>query len=222
VIKTAIDRYGRIDILINNAGISATGSFWKRKDEEWNKTIDTHLLGAFKCTSAAWGYMREQGYGRILNTTSPAGLYGAHGLVDYSTAKSGINGATMSLAIEGAKRNIKCNSIAPLADTRMLRALKKHPVMDVVPAKLVVPLMALLVHESCKPNGAIFECGGGWVSQVRWQRAEGVRFDPDHLTAEKVRDHFKQICSFDGRNEYPSYDPNWGHKVTEWMQKSKL
>ena len=126
IIQTALDKYGRIDILINNAGVGPRGAFRHRKDEEWNMTLDTHLFGAFKCTKAAWQHMREKGYGRIINTSSNAGLYGSHGLVDYSTAKSGINGFTMSLALEGAKKNILTNSVAPLADTRMLRVLKKR------------------------------------------------------------------------------------------------
>lgn len=135
-------------------------------------TINTHLLGAFKCTQAAWAFMREKGYGRILNTTSLAGLHGQHGLAAYSTAKSGLNGFSQSLAIEGAKRNILTNSIAPLADTRMMRSLKvDSKVVDMLDPNLVVPMVAVLVHESCKENGSILECGGGWQSKLRWQRS---------------------------------------------------
>ena len=126
IIKTALDTFGRIDILINNAGVGHAGRFESRKDEDWNTCIDTHLYGAFKCTKAAWDHMRQQGYGRIVNTTSVAGLHGSEGLVDYSTAKAGVNGFTQSLAIEGGKRDILTNSICPMADTRMLRALKRR------------------------------------------------------------------------------------------------
>ena len=147
IIKTALDKWGRIDILINNAGTGPNGAFKDRKDEDWNTTINTHLLGAFKCTKAAWNFMREKGYGRIVNTSSVAGLHGSHGLVDYSTAKAGLNGFTMSLAIEGGKRNIKTNSIAPLAHTRMLQVLKgREKFLSSIPASLVVPLVAVLCH----------------------------------------------------------------------------
>ena len=125
IIKTAMDTWGRIDILINNAGVAPVGPFRFRKDEDWNTCIDTHLFGAFKCTRAAWDFMRQQGYGRIVNTSSVAGLHGGEGLVDYSTAKSGVNGFTQSLAIEGKKRNIFTNTICPMADTRMLQMLKR-------------------------------------------------------------------------------------------------
>jgi len=117
--------------------------------------------------------MRKQSYGRIINTSSVAGLYGSEGLVDYSTAKSGLNGFTQSLAIEGSKRNIYTNSICPMADTRMLRMTKfKGKELDFVPASLVVPMVAVLCHESCKANGGIFEAGGGFCAKIRWQRAE--------------------------------------------------
>ena len=119
VIKKAVEAWGRIDILINNAGIAIPGAFHTKKDKTWNKVMDIHLLGSFKCTRAAWNTMREQGYGRIINTSSLLGLYADKWISDYATAKSGLNGFTMSLALEGAKRNILTNSIAPLAITRM-------------------------------------------------------------------------------------------------------
>lgn len=85
-----------------------------------------------------------------------------------------------------------------------------------------MPLVTYLCHESCKENGSIFESAGGWNAKVRWQRSEGVRFDSDKLTPELIKENFKRICSFEGKNEYPNYDPNWGHKVNEWMAKPKL
>lgn len=119
IIKVAMDTFGRVDILINNAGVVLPGPIHTKKDEHWNRTLDTHLFGSYKCTRAAWNIMREQGYGRIINTSSCLGLYGDKFISDYSTAKSGLNGFTMSLALEGAKRNIFTNSVAPLARTRM-------------------------------------------------------------------------------------------------------
>ena len=105
--------------MINNAGIVIPGPFHHKKHKDWISVMDTHLFGSYKCTKAVWNIMREQGYGRIINTSSLLGLYGDKYISDYSTAKSGLNGLTMSLALEGAKRNIFTNSVAPLAKTRM-------------------------------------------------------------------------------------------------------
>jgi NAD(P)-dependent dehydrogenase (short-subunit alcohol dehydrogenase family) len=173
IIKTAIDKFGRVDILINNAGTSVLGIFSKQDDKGWKATMDSHVFGAYKCTRAAWNIMREQGYGRIVNIGSLAGLYGDHGLSSYSAAKSAVIGFTQSLAIEGVKKNIFANVVAPLADTRMLRALKlNEKLVNLLEPVHCVPLIGYLCHESCKENGGIFECGGGWFTKVRWQRSE--------------------------------------------------
>lgn len=120
IIKTALDNFKRIDILINNAGILRDISFQKMKDEDWNLIFKVHVYGAYSCTRAAWNAMREQGYGRIINTSSAAGLFGSFGQVNYSAAKLALHGFTQSLAKEGVKKNILVNTIAPLAATRML------------------------------------------------------------------------------------------------------
>ena len=151
IIKLAMDTWGRLDILINNAGIVFKASFHRKKEEEWNKVMETHLFGSYKCTRAAWNIMREQQYGRIVNTSSPIGLYGDTHISDYSTAKSGLNGFTFSLALEGAKRNIFINSVAPIADTRMTTDnTLLDPFRHMLPASSIVPLVAYLCHESCK------------------------------------------------------------------------
>lgn len=173
IIKTAMDAFGRVDILINNAGVSVLGILPKQDDKGWQLTMDSHVFGAYKCTRAAWDIMRSQGYGRIVNITSIAGLHGDHGMTSYSAAKSAIIGFTQSLAIEGAKRNIIANAVAPLADTRMLAALHLNKkLVDLLKPQFCVPLIGVLCHESCKETGGIFECGGGWFSKVRWERAE--------------------------------------------------
>lgn len=120
IIKTAIDNFKRIDILINNAGILRDISFQKMKDDDWNLIFKVHVYGAYSCTRAAWNFMREQGYGRIINTSSAAGLFGSFGQVNYSAAKLALHGFTQSLAKEGVKKNILVNTIAPIAATRML------------------------------------------------------------------------------------------------------
>lgn len=151
IIKTAMDAFGRVDILINNAGVSVIGILPKQDDKGWNLTLNSHVYGAYKCTRAVWDIMRKQGYGRIVNITSIAGLHGDHGMTSYSTAKSAIIGFTQSLAIEGAKKNIIANAVAPLADTRMLAALHLNKKLtELLKPQFCVPLVAVLCHESCK------------------------------------------------------------------------
>ena len=118
IVKTAVDAFGKVDVLINNAGILRDVSFLKMKDEDWDLIMKVHMKGAYSCTKAVWNIMREQGYGRIINTSSGSGLYGSFGQSNYSAAKLGLHGLTMSLAKEGEKRNVRVNSIAPVAASR--------------------------------------------------------------------------------------------------------
>lgn len=172
IIKTAVDSFGKVDVLINNAGILRDISMQKMKDDDWNLIFKVHVYGAYKCTKAAWNIMREQGYGRIINTSSAAGLFGSFGQTNYSAAKLALHGFTQALAKEGEKRNVLTNTIAPLAASRMLETVMPPDVLKLVNPSLVVPLVAYLCHESCKENGSVFEVGGGFVSKLRWQRAE--------------------------------------------------
>lgn len=130
--------------------------------------------------------MREQKYGRIVNTASAAGLFGSFGQVNYSAAKLGIHGFSMALAKEGEKRNIKVNTIAPLAASRMLETVMPPDVLANLKPSLVVPLVGYLTHESCPESGSVFEVGGGFAAKLRWQRTEGAFFDPENMTAEEV------------------------------------
>jgi multifunctional beta-oxidation protein len=155
IIKTAVDNFGRIDILINNAGILRDISFQKMKDEDWNLVFKVHVYGAYKCTRAAWNIMREQGYGRIINTTSSSGLFGSFGQVNYSAAKLALHGFTLALAKEGEKKNILVNTIAPLAASRMTETVMPPDVMKTVGPALVVPLVAYLCHESNTETGSV-------------------------------------------------------------------
>ena len=119
IVKTAVDAFGKVDIIINNAGILRDVSFQKMTEKDWDLTMKVHMKGTYSVTRAAWNIMREQKYGRIINTSSAAGLYGNFGQVNYAASKLGIHGFTQSIAREGEKRNILCNSIAPIAASRM-------------------------------------------------------------------------------------------------------
>lgn len=197
IIKSAIDNYGRIDILVNNAGILRDTSFAKMSDQDWEMIYRVHSFGTFKVTRAAWPYMREQGYGRILNTASGAGIYGNFGQANYSSAKLGIYGFSQTLAIEGAAKNIKVNCIAPVAGSRLTETILPKEVVAALKPEFVTPLVVTLCSEQNLESGSLFEVGAGWIAKVRWERSNGVKFNPDEeLSAEAVADAWDSITDF--------------------------
>jgi len=202
IIKTAIDNFGRIDVLINNAGILRDRAFKKMTKEDWDLIIKVHLNGVFAATKAAFDYMVTQKFGRIINVSSPSGLYGAYGQVNYSMAKAGIIGFSRALSKEGQKYNVLCNVIAPIAATRMTETVLSKDILDILKPEYIVPLVAYLCHESNEDTGSVFELGGKWISKLRWQRNEGVFFG-DNFTPEDVKDKLSSLSSFDGPVTYP-------------------
>jgi NAD(P)-dependent dehydrogenase (short-subunit alcohol dehydrogenase family) len=149
IVKTAVDAFGTVDIVINNAGILRDVSFQKMSDLDWDLIMKVHLKGSYSVTRAAWNIMKDKKYGRIINTGSSAGIYGAFGQVNYSTAKLGLWGFTQALAKEGEKRNIRTNCIAPLAGTRMTATVMPAEVVEALKPEYVAPFVAYLCHESC-------------------------------------------------------------------------
>jgi len=190
IVKTAVDSFGRIDIIINNAGILRDTSFKNMTPDQVNPVLDVHLRGAFYVTQPAWQIMRDQGYGRIVNTSSGAGIFGNFGQANYGAAKMGLVGLTRVLAIEGAKHNIKVNCIAPVAKTRMTEELFGDA-MDKLSPELVTPTVTFLAHEDCPVSGEVYSVGGGRVARIF------VGVTPGHyqedLTPEAVRDNFDKI-----------------------------
>ena len=172
IIKTAVDAFGKVDVLINNAGILRDISFQKMKDLDWDLIFKVHVNGSYSCTRAAWNLFREQKYGRVINTSSSSGLYGSFGQVNYSAAKLALHGFTQSLAREGEKRNIKVNTIAPVAASRMTETVMPPDLLKMVQPANIVPLVAYLAHDSCEENGSLFEVGGGFAAKLRWERSE--------------------------------------------------
>jgi len=203
IVQTAIDNFGRVDIVINNAGILRDTSFRKMTDKDWDLVYQVHMQGVFKVTRAAWAYMEANGYGRIVNVSSPAGLYGNFGQVNYSAMKRAAIGFTLALAKEGARKNIRANVIAPLAASRMLNSVMSDKMMKALPTSTVANFVAYLCHDSCESTGATFELGGQWISKVRWQRSKGVTF-PDGFSIEDVAAQFDAICDFDEGAEIPA------------------
>jgi NAD(P)-dependent dehydrogenase (short-subunit alcohol dehydrogenase family) len=190
IVQTALDAYGRIDIIVNNAGILRDSSFKNMDADKVQPVLDVHLKGAFNVTQPAWEHMRNQSYGRIVNTSSGAGIFGNFGQTNYGAAKMGLVGLTRVLAVEGAKYNIKANAIAPLAKTRMTEDIL-GPVADKVQPEQITPVVAYLVHEDVPVTGEVYSVGGGRVARVFIGLTPGI-VDPK-LTAEAVRDHFDEI-----------------------------
>ncbi len=204
IVQQALDHYGRVDIIINNAGFLRDVAFHKMSIADWSDMYHVHLEGAFKLIHAAWPHMRNQQYGRIINTSSAAGIYGNFGQANYSSFKLGLHGLTQSLAIEGKAKNVHVNSIAPAADSRLTRTVMTEEQLRKMSPELVSPLVGYLCHESCEESGSIFEVGGAWIGKLRWERTLGAELphDPYH-SPEDVQELWGQITDFSGA-EHPA------------------
>ena len=199
IVQTAIDTWGRIDVVINNAGILRDKSFHKMSDEDWKLVFLVHVLGAYRVTHAAWPYFREQGYGRVIMTASAAGVYGNFGQANYSAAKLAVAGFSNTLAIEGLKRNIHVNTIAPLAASRLTKGIVPDSMFDAVQPELVSPLVCWLTHADCEETGGLFEVGGGFFAKLRWERSAGQTFRLGReVLPEQVRQSWDAITGFEG------------------------
>ena len=195
IVQTALDASGRVDIVINNAGILRDKTFHNMGPELLDPVLDVHLRGAFNVTKPAWIHMREQQYGRVISTSSAAGIFGNFGQTNYGAAKMGLVGLTRVLAVEGARYNIQANAIAPLALTRMTEDIM-GPLGDKLSAALVSPIVTFLAHESCDATGRIFSVGGGRVAEVFIAEAPGY-YQAD-LSAEDVADNWSAITDREG------------------------
>jgi NAD(P)-dependent dehydrogenase (short-subunit alcohol dehydrogenase family) len=190
IVQTALDTFGGVHIIVNNAGILRDSSFKNMDKDKLEPVLDVHLKGAFYVTQPAWSHFREQNYGRIVNTSSAAGIFGNFGQANYGAAKMGLVGLTRVLAVEGAKNNIKVNVIAPVAKTRMTEDLL-GPVADKLLPETVTPVVVFLAHEDVPVTGEVYSVGGGRVARIFTAVTPGIT-DPK-LTAEGVRDGFTQI-----------------------------
>ncbi len=195
IIKTAMDKFGRVDILINNAGILRDKSFAKLTSDMLNLVIDVHLHGTINTCKAAWDIMKKQQYGRIINTTSAAGLFGNFGQTNYAAAKMGIVGVSKVLGIEGVKNNVMVNILAPGAKTRMTEDIL-GPMADKMSPEQVSPIVAYLAHEDCSVTGEIFSAGAGRTAKIFVGAAQG--YFNETVTLEDIRDNFGKICDETG------------------------
>eukprot|EP01114_Cavostelium_apophysatum_P023332 TRINITY_DN874_c0_g1_i1.p1 TRINITY_DN874_c0_g1~~TRINITY_DN874_c0_g1_i1.p1 ORF type:complete len:304 (+),score=96.75 TRINITY_DN874_c0_g1_i1:137-1048(+) len=222
IVKTALDKWGRVDIVINNAGILRDTTFQKMTDNDWELIYKVHLKGSYSVTKAAWNKMREQGYGRIIMTSSAAGLYGNFGQANYSAAKLGLLGFAKALAIEGEKRNVLVNTIAPVAGSRMTETVMPPDLVNALKPDFVAPLVAYLCHDSCTENGQIFEVGAGWVSKLRWQRTQGVFHSTSKTpTPEDIKAKWDKVNDWNNATNPSSATETVG-MLMEQLQKAKL
>ena len=194
IVQAALTAFGRLDVLVNNAGILRDKAFHHMDDTMIDAVIDVHLKGALYVSAPAYRVMREQGYGRIVNTSSASGLFGNFGQANYGAAKAGLAGLTRVLAIEGAGHGIKVNAIAPVASTRMTQDVLGDLAAKVSPES-VSPLVAYLAHEECSVNGNLYSVAGGRIARIFVAETHGVVL-PEN-TAEAIRANLSLIDQLD-------------------------
>lgn len=194
MVKQAMEKWGRVDILINNAGILRDKSFAKMTLDDFKLVLDVHLMGSVNCTKAVWDIMRAQQYGRILMTTSSSGMYGNFGQSNYGAAKMGVLGLMNTLALEGAKNNIKVNALSPTAATRMTEDLLPQEFVEMLTAESVTAGALLLCHDDA-PTRYILCAGAGGYASSRIFETDGIFLPPEQQTPEDV------LANWEGVND---------------------
>jgi len=202
IVDAAMSHFGRIDGLINNAGIIRDISFHKMTEEDWDAVYRVHVLGAYRATRAAWPILRERNYGRVVMIGSASGIYGNHGQANYCAAKMALYGLARGLAIEGHSRNILVNMLAPAAASRMTNSTAPPEISARLPPEAVSPVAAYLCHASCTDTGELWEALAGRVRKYRWERSVGIRVPSHDLTPEMVAANYTTISDF-GTSTHP-------------------
>ncbi|MGX0879756.1 NAD(P)-dependent dehydrogenase (short-subunit alcohol dehydrogenase family) [Roseovarius sp. MBR-154] len=200
MVEQTLSAFGRIDVLINNAGILRDKSFAKMEIDDFRRVVDVHLLGTAVATKAVWATMREQAYGRILVTSSTSGSYGNFGQANYGAAKMGVLGLMNVLHFEGAKYGIQLNAILPTAATRMTGDMMDPAMLDLLTPELVSPAAVWLVSRDAPSRTALL-AGAGTVSRLALVESQGVCFAGTDFTPDTVGERFEEIASLDGQIE---------------------
>ncbi len=201
LVKTTMEKWGRIDILIANAGILRDRTLTKMELADFEAVIQVHVFGTFKPIKAVWDIMKAQNYGRIVVTTSSSGMYGNFGQSNYGAAKMAVLGLMNTLKLEGAKNNVKVNAISPVAATRMTEGLMPPEVLEKLKPEYVTPGVVYLVSEDA-PTGAILTAGAGAFALSRIYETEGVYLGEGGLSAEEVRDNWDKITAEPDQKAY--------------------
>lgn len=203
MVEDAVEKWGRVDILINNAGILRDKSFAKMEQADFDLVVKVHLTGAAVCSKAVWNVMRDQNYGRIVMTTSSSGLYGNFGQSNYGAAKMGVVGLMNTLRAEGANYDIRVNALAPVAHTRMTDDLLPDEAKALLKPEEVTPGVLFLVSKD-GPNGVILAAGAGGFASTRIYETPGIWLAPEERTPENIAERFDEIRAPEGQEEFTS------------------
>jgi NAD(P)-dependent dehydrogenase (short-subunit alcohol dehydrogenase family) len=201
MVDATIDKWGRVDILINNAGILRDKSFANMEQADFDLVIKVHLTGTAICTKAVWGHMREQNYGRVVVTSSSSGLYGNFGQTNYGAAKLGVVGLMNTLRAEGAKYDIRVNALAPVALTRMTEDIMPEEAKGLLNPEEVTPGVLFLVSKDA-PNGVVLAAGAGGFASTRIYETDGIWLPPGERTPENIAARFDEIRDPEGQQEF--------------------
>ena len=203
-----MSEWGRVDILLNNAGIAYSTPFSDMTQQLWRRMLDVHIEGAYACTYAAWPKMMEQGFGRILFTASPFGLYGAAGHAHYSAAKAAMLGLTKALSLEGQEHNVYANAVAPFSASRMTGRSNDEQQASPFGPRYLAQLAVWLSHPDTKETGSVFEVGGGYIHRVVNALSRGLHLDQEEHTAENIAAG-REVLDDYSVNIHPATGDSW-------------
>jgi NAD(P)-dependent dehydrogenase (short-subunit alcohol dehydrogenase family) len=223
MVNKTIEKFGRVDILINNAGILRDKSFSKMTIDDFKVVMDVHVMGSVNCTKAVWEIMREQNYGRIVMTTSSSGMYGNFGQSNYGAAKMAVLGFMNTLVQEGAKNNIRVNALAPTAGTRMTEDLMPEEIVKLFAPEAVTAGMLTLCDDDA-PNRFILCAGAGGYSSANIYETDGIFVPQAEQTPEVVRAHWDDIVADDNHSILHSgaqQGEKYVKKAMAYMQSAK-
>ncbi|MAY11623.1 MAG: 3-oxoacyl-ACP reductase [Alcanivorax sp.] len=215
MVQQTLDQWGRVDILVNNAGILRDKSFAKMDMSDWDKVVAVHLTGSAICTRAVWPVMREQGYGRVIMTTSTSGLYGNFGQANYGAAKMGVAGLMNTLCLEGEKYDIKVNCVAPTAATRMTEDLMPKEVLALLEPSEITPAVLFLASDQA-PSRRIVLAGAGCYAMVRLMESDGIYLEEGDRTPDAIAARFEELGDMSNAREMQ----NGGEHVSKILTKA--
>lgn len=213
IIKTAIDSFGRCDVVICNAGILRDVAFHNMSEDDWDKVFAVHIKGSFTVLRAVWPVFRQQAYGRVILTSSSSGIWGNFGQANYGAAKTGMIGLMNVLKQEGLKYNVNVNCVAPVAGTRMTQTVMPPEMVERMKPDYVVPAVVYMASKECQDSGMIIEAGAGNFNRAALVKGPGVRPGMDSFKdAEWINDNWDAITSlenaqvmWDNRKTYPAF-----------------
>jgi len=216
IVKSAIDAFGKVDILVNNAGILRDKTFNKMEEENWDAVVGVHLRGAYCVTRPAFKKMKEQGYGRIVMTTSGAGLFGNFGQSNYAAAKMGLIGLTNVIKLEGAKYNIKVNVLAPVAASRLTEDVLSPQFFEKLKPDFVTPMVLYMCSEQCQDSGMIINAALGYFSRSAVVTGPGAKLSDGKKipTPEEIMDSWAKITSLENPKYFNQMNEMFGELGT--------